>query len=450
MGELIARAGLKVSFIDPKFPVQTAFIQDKSKKKLANCTRRAGKSRGVAKEMLQTAVDEAKTTQVFFALTLDSAREIIWDILEEECDKKGIKYNPHKQAGIFELMNGSRIRLFGVDSSYKEMRKVLGQKIRRAVIDETGSMTIDMQTLIYQMIMPALTDLNGEIILCGTCENIPNTFFQQCVEGKDPGWSKHLWTTYDNPYLKDNWTKEINRILTENPLAKDASWFQTHYLNKWMMDDDLLAYKLGPQNYGKMIKGLSYNYVLGVDLGYNDDSSFVVGAYSFDDPIMRVVESFKSPEMDFTDVALKIKEFSARYPIVKTIVDGANKQGIQEMVRRHQIPLENADKHDKVTFMRMMRDDLIQGKLVIDGDLNTALISEMLQLQWKDKTKQEEDPRCQNHLLDALLYIHRYCYNYIHKQEVKKCPTDQERMEMEMRREMEEMRKEQEEREFLM
>ena len=379
MAELIKRSGLKVSFLDKTFPVQTAFIQDKSKKKLVNCTRRAGKSRGVAKEMLETALNEPKTVQIFFALTLDSAREIIWDILEEECEKKGIKYLPHRQQGIFELLNGSRIRLFGVDSSYKEMRKVLGQKIRRACIDEAGSMTIDMHTLIYKMIMPALTDLNGEIILAGTCENIPNTFFQSCVEGKDPGWSIHKWTTYHNPYLKENWTKEIERILSENPLAREASWFLTHYMNQWVMDDDLLIYKLGEHNYGTRIKDINYNFVLGVDLGDNDDSSFVVAAYSFDDPVMRVVESHKSPEMDLTDVANKIKEFHARYPIVKTIIDGANKQGVKEISNRHQIPLKNAEKDDKAIFMRIMRDDFIQGKITIDRDLSAALLSELMQ-----------------------------------------------------------------------
>ena len=36
-------------------------------------------------------------------------------------------------------------------------------------------------------------------------------------------------------------------------------------------------------------------------------------------------------------------------------------------------------------------------------------------LVWEDANKEDEDPRCENHLSDATLYAWRYCYNYLYK-----------------------------------
>ena len=434
------------SFVDDNFPRQKAYILDESKLVAAQCTRRAGKTSGFAKKALRIALNEPGTYQIYMALTLDSAKEIIWSVLEDECDKAKVPYNPHRSIGVFELDNGSRIRLFGVDSSYREMKKILGQKIRGVGVDEAGSMTIDMVTLCYKMIIPALTDLGGYLHLFGTCENIPNTFFQKITDGKEAGWNIHKWTTYDNPYMADKWEAEIKRILANDPNASHTSWFKNHYLNQWCADDDLLIYKIDERiNIVDDIPKQDWSYVLGVDLGYNDDSAFVIGCYSHKYPSMFIVDTFKSKELDFTQVAQVIKNFRDKYPIYKIIVDGANKQGVMEIQNRHGITLESAEKKDKSTYMRILRDDLLQGRVkMLDGKCQ-PLLDELGSLQWENDERQNEDPRCNNHLSDALLYLHRFCYNYVYKPEEKICLTDHQRMQNQMQKEIEEMQKQDEE-----
>lgn len=403
----------KFNLIDESFLKQKEAILDNSKLKAYNCTRRGGKTNTVARELIDAFINKPKSNQLYIALTLDSAKEIIWSVLTELLEDNGIQFRTIENKGIIIGLNGSRIRLFGADSGYKEMRKVLGQKLFRVCIDEAGSFTIDMNRLVYQMIMPALTDLDGQMILLGTCENIPRTFFERVTEGVEKGWSIHKWTTFDNPYLRVNWEKEIKRIIESNPNAYELSWFKTHYLNQWCTDDNLSIIKLLDDTIIESFKLDNWTYVLGVDLGFNDATALSILAYHENVDFSVVVESFKSSEMDITQVAGLIRNTLQKYPISITIIDGANKQAVVEMRNRHMLSLVPAQKTDKADYLRILRDDVLQLRLKIFKDSNNELINEWAQLQWKDEQKDKEDPRCQNHLSDATLYAWRHVYHYL-------------------------------------
>lgn len=426
VAEIKRREQKHVSFVDPNFPKQREILEDHSRFQAWLCTRRGAKSTTFAKKCATRLVRDAGAKGVYLALTQDSAKDILWDIMAEQLDAQKVPHTPRRQMGIFDFGNGSRLRFFGVDASYKLMKRVLGTKLSITGIDEAGSMTIDMETLCYQMIRPALSDLYGDLIMLGTCENIPNTFHQKVTDGKEPGWKVHKWTTYENPYMAKQWTEEITDITLNNPLALNASWFRTHYMNEWCADDDLLIYKISDYN-------LQFNppnkmmYVMGVDLGFNDDSSFTVYGWSFDNPNLYMLESFKCPGMDFTDTANQIKKLLVDYPDAKIIIDGANKQGVEEMRKRHALHLESAEKQDKATFMRMFADDLIQGRVLIKEEKSKAFIDECAQLMWlKDTDK--EDPRCANHATDSALYAWRYAKNYTFQPEVTKWSHPNEAM----------------------
>ena len=202
--------GQQVNFLDQAFTKQFKASQDKSILKGIQCSRRAGKSTGEAKETLQTAFDEAETKHLYGALTLGSAKNIIWGIMVHELEEKKIQFRSNEQQGIIRLNNKSEIRLFGLDSSYKEMRKILGGKYKTVKIDEAGSISQDLKKICYQMIMPALADVSGRLTLLGTAENIPKTFFEQVTSGKEPGWSIHKWSAFDNPYVKNKWQEHVD------------------------------------------------------------------------------------------------------------------------------------------------------------------------------------------------------------------------------------------------
>jgi hypothetical protein len=94
-------------------------------------------------------------------------------------------------------------------------------------------------------------------------------------------------------------------------------------------------------------------------------------------------------------------------------VDGANKQGVQEMQNRHDlgIKLNSAEKSDKATYLRLMNDDYLQGRIKHVGKDCEQLEDEQSKLMWI-KGSDKEDPRCQNHCNDGALYIWRKMRTY--------------------------------------
>lgn len=416
--ELASRKGTRGTLKRADFPKQNEILDDRgSRFKALNCTRRGAKSTTEAMDHVEICLQFPKSRTVYMGLTLDSVTEIIWDVFKElnENNNLGLKFNNTKKIVFYP--NGSRTRLFGLDANQRQLAKILGQKLRKCSIDEAGSITIDLENFCFQKVRPALIDLapHSWLTLLGTCENIPNTYFQKVTENKckNFNWKVHKWTTYDNPFLSKQWKAEIEEMLAKNPKIAESSMFKTHYLNEWCSDDDLLII---PASKMEFVDSLPKNpktgkdypdwyYILAVDLGYNDATAYTLVACNWLCEDTYVLMTFKDTEQDFTDVSNTIKKMKHDFPIQKIVVDGANKQGIEEMKKRLGLPeLENAEKTGKVTYLRLLRDEVIMGKLKFLKGSTDSVKAEWESLQWKNSDREEEDPRCQNHNSDSTLY----------------------------------------------
>jgi hypothetical protein len=423
----------KHDFSDYNFPRQAQILADLGRFQAWLFTRRFGKSTTFAKKGSSVCANNPGSKTLFLALTLDSAKGIIWDAVEKELLEHKIQFKPYEREGIFDFKNGSMFRCFGVDSNYKEMKKILGQAYDLVGIDESGSMTVDVETLIMQMILAALVDRNGSLVMLGTAENIPNTFYQKVTDGKhlDLPWSIHKGNTEESPYTGPNFKKEKEMLIKNNPDVVKTSWFRTHWMNEWCADDDLVIIRFNNEinrieklpEYGDWIFGL------GVDLGFNDATSFTVDAMSSKSPHLYRLKSFKSPGLDFTGTAQIIRQLNEQYGFTFAEVDGANKQGVQEMQNRHDlgIKLNSAEKSDKATYLRLMNDDYLQGRIKHVGKDCEQLEDEQSKLMWI-KGSDKEDPRCQNHCNDGALYIWRKMRTYF-KPEVSEWKTPDQKME---------------------
>jgi hypothetical protein len=215
--------------------------------------------------------------------------------------------------------------------------------------------------------------------------------------------------------MKDKWIIEVNELIERNPNVINASWFKTHYLNQWCADDELLIlHQVAESQIDEIpIRKTPYVFILGVDLGFNDSSAFTVICYHDYDKICYVVESYKEPELILSQVAQRINFLSTKFPFSKIIIDGANKQGVEEIKQRFSLALEPAQKTEKAIFLKLLNDDFVVGNVKVKKNSNNQLITEALQLQWEDSRKEKEDARCENHSIDALLYSWRSCYHFL-------------------------------------
>lgn len=419
--EALRRNSQKLDLLDPWFKKQNHFINDSSRLKAALCTRRAGKSYGAGLYLFQEALANPGVSCLYIALTRDSAKKImVKDVLSTINRKFKIGAILNKTELTYSLRNGSVIYLLGADADEQEKEKLLGQKYKLVVIDESASYSIDLRDLVYRILKPAMADLRGTIVLIGTPGNITRGLYFDITTGVEPGWSVHKWSALDNPHIKEEIQSEMDELIASNPLIEETPLWKQMYLGEWFIDKDKLVYKYSDLKNRAIdlpkLKGRAeWRYVLGVDLGFEDASAFSVCAYNEYDPTLYVVNTFKKTKMDVTDVADQIKELQKIYPIHKFIVDGANKQAVEEIKKRHEIPLEAAEKSGKVDFIEIMNSEMIQGKIkiIVPGDIG-GLIGEWQTLVWDEKSKKkQENPACPNHLADATLYAWRYCYTYL-------------------------------------
>lgn len=404
------------------FKEQLDFIDDPAKLKTAQCTRRAGKSYGAAGINLSlTSVAYPRSTCLYIATTrMQAQRILLKDImydLNRKCDL-GLTFNLTQL--IVKFPNESLIYLMGLDSKPEEMEKALGQKYRLVVIDEAGSWKQDQRHMIHSVIEPACADLEGTICMIGSPQNSLKSYFYD-ITGRDmsdpehvSGWSRHKWGWWNNPHTARQVKAQIERIKNVNPSVVETPSFKQMYQNQWVVDPGARVYKYDEERNSADCLPADNRYVhtLGLDLGFNDDTAITIGAYSEHDPNFYFVDAFKQKGLDITAVAGILERFKVKYRPVKWVVDGASKQAVQELVKRHGFPLIPADKKGKEDMIEIMNADFIMGRIKL---LPAAqpLADEYLNLIWDDKSgRRREHPACPNHCADSGMYNWRMSYHY--------------------------------------
>ncbi len=415
---------------DPNFPQQRLFAEDPAKLKALFCTRRSAKSYTAGLYLVHEALNNPGCNCLFVGLTRASAKAIIWkDILRVLDHKFNINASFNQTDLTMTFPNGSVIFVTGVEADQEEMNKLLGRKWRLACIDEASMYTIDVHNLVYGVLGPAMVDPNsgghrGTICLMGTASDFPRGLFFDVTTGKEPGWRVYEWTAHDNPYVAKQWQEALDEIQRDRPLYMETPQFKQWYLNRWEIDQEKLVYRFNPdKNLTPTIPLLphpGWTYVLGVDTGWEDANAFVLTGYHVNDPNLYVIKTHRQKKMTFDQVAEKVKEFMADKELAphKVFIDGANKQGVESMRSRSNIPFEYADKQDKVTFIELCNADLVQAKIkILNNQWNRPLWEEMAALVWvtdggKIVVPKKEHPNLSNHLCDAFLYAWRNGYHY--------------------------------------
>lgn len=419
---------------DPNFPEQRAFIEDEGKFQVVLCTRRSGKSFAAALRLLRAAMSQPGSSSLYIALTRESAERILWNDVLKVINRKdqwnlGAKFNESKLC--MTLPNGSRIYLLGADAKEEERQKLLGQKYVEVCIDEAASYSIDLNALVYNILKPAVADYRGVICLIGTPGNLKTGLFYELTQGQDPrapgtwekiGWKGHRWSAFQNPHMAAKWREEIAELSAANPLIEQTPGFQQNYYGIWVIDDSMLVYRyaIGRNDYDKLpeVYGRGdWHAVLSIDLGFNDACAFTVLKYHDASRVLYIAESTKKSGLDITATSEYADEIKSRHDIEQTVIDGSNKQAVEELNRRHGLKAEPADKREKFDFIDIMNAEFIQGRIRLSPQCE-ALKEEYVELIVDEralkKGKRVEHPGCANHAADTGLYGWRKCWQYLH------------------------------------
>lgn len=416
------------------FGPQLAFVADRHPLKAAFCSRRAGKTHGLAYSLVEAGSIFPGSVVPYITLTRETAKIIIWPAIEEVCQQFNIEYELKENTGdVFLPQTGSRIILRGCDDR-KQIDKLRGPKYPLAVVDEAQGFPAYLMELVEDVLEPAVMDYGGQVILTGTPNAICAGPFHDITTGKSKGWSVHHWTLLDNPHLPDpaSWLKRKMEQKGWNPTNPT---FQREYQGIWIRDADALVYYAPDSVVGihdRFHNQVGWKYGLGLDVGFNEPCAFVVVAYHPEYGLVQVVETWQETEMLPSDVAAKIRALEQIYTFEFMVIDsgGIGKAYQETMRREHGVSMKSAAKADKAAGIASLNNDTRDGKAKISPEC-LDLVEQMQILQWdenaKSKKMPKEDRRTPNHLCDAFLYAHRECFHHFPAQdEVKPQPGSEE------------------------
>ena len=452
--ELEAKHRKAMAFKPQLFAQQAQFIKDPRKLKAALCSRRAGKSHMAGCYVIAEALKHPRSTVPYVALTRGHAKRIMWKTLLDLTRP----YTP--QVNLTELRitlsNGSDIVLAGAnDEATAEVFR--GQKFPLVVLDECASFRSHFKEMVEEVIEPALIDLNGTLAMIGTPSAACRGLFYEATTSQDSPYSLHKWTILDNPFIPH--AKEwLSERMAERGWTQDTPAYRREWLGEWVASTDSQVYAFSrDRNIASQIPS-KMNYILGIDLGYDDETAFVVVGYRPDDTRLYVVETYAKSEMIITDIVRKVDELQSRYgSFVRIVADtgGLGKQIAAEIRKRYGVPVFPAEKTQKADFIQLLNDDLRLGKILVNP-IEINFIEEITALQWDEEKDGRfiEDPRFANHRCDAFLYAWRESSHYLSKTPEPKAEInspkwfreEEDRLLQEIQRQFEQ---EQKEKEFL-
>ena len=413
--ELEAKHRKAMAFRPKLFSQQAQFIKDPRKLKAALCSRRAGKSHMAGCYVIAEALKHPRSTVPYVALTRGHAKRIMWKPLLDLTRQ----YTP--QVNLTELRitlpNGSDIVLAGAnDEATAEVFR--GQKFPLVVLDECASFRSHFKEMVEEVIEPALIDLNGTLAMIGTPSAACRGLFFDATTRSDSPYSLHKWTILDNPFIPhaQSW---LDERMKERGWTVDTPAYRREWLGEWVASTDSQVYAFSRDK--NLAKGIpnKLDYILGIDLGYDDETAFVVVGYRPDDPHLYVVETYAKSEMTISDIVHKIDELTGRYrSFVRIVADtgGLGKQIAAEIRKRYGIAVFPAEKTQKAEFIQLANDDFRSSKILVNP-IEINFIEEISALQWDEEKDGRfiEDPRFANHRCDAFLYAWRESCHYLQK-----------------------------------
>lgn len=403
------------------FDKQLAFVEDPSNYKIAVCSRRAGKTVACAADLIDTALKHKDIICLYITLSAANAKKLIWKELKKINTAYKLEGIVNESELSITFKNGSVVYASGAKDK-SEIEKFRGLPIKLCYIDECQSFREYIEELIDDIIEPALLDYNGTLCLIGTPGAIPSGYFHDCAELPNDVWSKHKWTFFDNPHIlaKSGKTHHelLARVLKRRGVAISHASIQREYFGKWEFDSEslLIHYDKVKNDFESLNPGHVYHYLMGIDVGFNDADALCILAYSDSEPITYLVDEIVTPKQGITPLVEQINLLNTKYKVTKMIMDmgGLGKKIGEELIARHSIPVEPADKTRKMENVEFLNDALRTSRFKAKPMSRFAQDSYLVEID-RDKSTPDRirvSDRFHSDIIDAVLYAFKLSPSY--------------------------------------
>lgn len=360
---------------------------------------------------------------MYLALTQDSAREIMWPVLQE-LDLKykiGCTFIESKMTVIHP--NGAKLKLMGADLS-GFIKRLRGRKYPGVAVDEAQDFNQHLQSLIDDVLVPSIADYpDGWIGLTGTPGPVPSGFFYDITQGNKYGYSTHRWTMCDNPYLP-NAEAFIQEIKAKRQWDETNPTLRREYRNEWVLDTQSLWIRYSEKlNDYAALPSSRLQYILGIDVGFNDADALAVLGWNESSKTIYLVEEVITPKQGITELANQIQALQKKYNFDKMVMDegGLGKKCAEELRRRYSMPIHPAEKAEKQTNVELLNDAMRLSNFKAKAESRFAKDSYMVQIDWDKSTPSRIVIKKKPHsdIIDAVLYAFKESPAYAYQEPAK-------------------------------
>ncbi len=420
----LSKAAARPITLSTNFPKQNAFINDPARYIAAQCSRRAGKTNGLAYRFFKSMEKYPKSQCVYLGLTRDSAKGAMWPVLQEIDAKYKLGCTFTESKLTMKHPNGSILMLIGADMP-NYIKRLKGRKYPGVAIDEAQDFGPHLESLIDDVLTPSISDYeDGWLATTGTPGPVPQGLFFDITNNGKYGFSLHNWTLFENPNMPDP-----KAFVAD--LKKRKEWLDTNptllreWLNKWVLDVNSLwvRYNESVNHYDELPKEFKWNYIMGVDIGFKDADAIAILAYSDDCPTTYLVEELITTKQGITELVDQMNNMHKKYDIIKVVMDegGLGKKVAEEIRRRHGINVDPADKARKQENVELLNDSLRLGKFKAHKNTRFVQDSYLVQIDWDKTTPNRVVIKKNPHsdIIDSVLYAFKESYGFAHVKKPK-------------------------------
>lgn len=306
---------------------------------------------------------------------------------------------------LFHQKTRTEIRIRGADDM-AEVKKVRGHKVSLGVVDEAQNFPPHLlRHLIDEDLGPSLTDCRGKLYVLGTpgeiCRvgdpwyDITRNEDAESRAKRDALWEVHEWLALDNPYVSVQIAEEValklailggggeaelRRLLLSGipadrehvlqlALALKSMAIVRERFGRWVHDTEGLVYSFDAKRNtydGTLPRGHVWAYFQGGDLGTNDSYADVVWAAAKTHPIIYEVDGSKVPGLNADQWRERYETRRKHWNPKRCMLDeGGLGKGVGDAWRAAGIPVEAAEKTQKLAFIALVNAKLEAGRVKV-------------------------------------------------------------------------------------
>jgi hypothetical protein len=348
--------------------------------------RRTGKSYAAAVLALTKLLEP--DTKVAVVAPNFSLSTVIWDYLVRLIRELGLEVRKQSTKDrLIILTNYSEVRLLSVENRVS----LIGRGYHFVIVDEAA--VIDNDIYFNQDIRPTLsTYKNTRCLFISTPRGRHNylyDYFQRGQPIKDgqedkyPDWGSDIFTWRSNPRLQESEVMEAKNTMTKTLFAQEyeCSWISFENMIYNVPEESKIA------DLQDKIVGKKMEYIAGLDMGFRDETAFIVMATDYDK--YYIIDEYIVNETVTSDIARNIKELQ------ETKADLAND---------YDIYCDNAIKavEDGIGHVQNL---LEKKKVLIDSTNCPRTLASLEQYKWsKTTTKPTPVHDKHSHCCDSVRY----------------------------------------------